>query len=74
MRGRIRRLNALLPALLSRGDDRVRFLDFGGRLLDSDGSGRLSPAIAPDGAHLSAAGYRIAADALEPVLREMLAQ
>ncbi|HVK05457.1 MAG TPA: GDSL-type esterase/lipase family protein [Armatimonadaceae bacterium] len=74
MRGRVRRLNGLLSALETGGSERVRFLDFGYRLLESGGRGRLSPAVAPDGTHLSPAGYRIVADSIEPVLREMLGE
>lgn len=50
--------------------DRVRYLDLGPRLMAADG--KLPPAILPDALHLSAAGYRIWADAMLPLLEEMM--
>jgi lysophospholipase L1-like esterase len=48
----------------------VRFADVGGCLLD--GRGVLSPEMAPDGLHLSPAGYDRLAAALRPLLEELL--
>ncbi len=50
--------------------DRVRYLDLGPRLMGADGA--LPPSILPDALHLSAAGYRIWADAMGPLLKEMM--
>jgi lysophospholipase L1-like esterase len=69
LRDKIRRTNAILSGL---ADGRaVRFLDIGDRLTQPDGS--ISPAILYDGLHLSAAGYRIWADAIRGPIEEMLA-
>jgi lysophospholipase L1-like esterase len=65
----IRDANARL-ARLAKGEP-VRFLDFGEKLLESDGS--LSADVMPDFLHPSLAGYRIWADAMDPVLAAMLA-
>jgi lysophospholipase L1-like esterase len=51
--------------------DAVRFLDFGAKLLEPDGT--LSPAVMQDFLHPTLAGYRIWADAMDPVLSAMLA-
>ena len=48
----------------------VRYLDVGGRLLD--GGGRLRPGVTVDGLHLSLAGYEVWADALRPILTQLL--
>jgi beta-glucosidase len=64
----IRQTNALLKELADGG--RVRFLDFGAKLLQPDGS--FSRQIMPDLLHLSAAGYQIWADAVREPVREML--
>ena len=48
----------------------VRFLDIGSALLETDGT--LTPAVAPDGTHLSYEGYRRLADAILPTFQEMV--
>jgi len=48
----------------------VRFLDLEKAFLDEDGT--ISPKIMPDYLHLSRQGYRIWADAMEPLLWSML--
>lgn len=50
----------------------VRFLDIGGVFLGQDG--RIPFSIMPDQLHLSPAGYQLWADAMEPLLREKLAE
>jgi beta-glucosidase len=64
----IRDANALL-ARLADGDS-VRFLDFGARLLEPDGT--LSKDVMPDFLHPALPGYQIWADAMGPVLAELL--
>ncbi|HSN69670.1 MAG TPA: GDSL-type esterase/lipase family protein, partial [Thermoanaerobaculia bacterium] len=59
MRAKIDLVNASLAALAD--GDRVRYLDLGPRLMERNGT--LAPSIMPDALHLSAAGYRIWADA-----------
>jgi lysophospholipase L1-like esterase len=49
---------------------RHRYLDFGANFLNPDGS--MSPEIMPDFLHPSAKGYEIWADAMTPLLTEML--
>lgn len=68
-RASIVELNKLLGSL----DDGeyVRFLDIGGRFLDE--SGAISKEIMPDGLHPGAKGYQIWAEAMQPLLKEMLA-
>ncbi|HEY0788499.1 MAG TPA: GDSL-type esterase/lipase family protein [Thermoanaerobaculia bacterium] len=67
-----RRKIALVNESLAALDDgdRVRVLDLGPRFMGADG--KLPPAILPDALHLSAAGYRIWADAMGPLLEEMM--
>lgn len=66
-RGKLCQVNQLLQQL----DDgqHVRFVDIGHRFLRPDGS--LPKEIMPDFLHLSPAGYRIWAEALEPHLAEI---
>lgn len=65
----IREVNAQLPA---RADDRrVRFLDLGHLFMDATGA--IPAALMPDQLHLSEAAYERWANALEPVLEEMMA-
>ena len=65
----IDRANALLAKL----DDgvNVRFLDIGAQFLGKDG--RIPWTIMPDQLHLSRAGYQLWADAMQPLLDEMMA-
>lgn len=62
-------VNALLPALAD--GKRVHHLNVNAKLLAPDGT--LSKDLAPDLLHLSAKGYSLLADALEPKLVELLA-
>jgi lysophospholipase L1-like esterase len=48
----------------------VRYLDIGDKFLDKEGN--LTPEIMPDYLHLSPAGYRIWADAIQPLLEALL--
>lgn len=68
-RGKLCQINQVLQKL----DDgtNVVFLDLGHRFLDSDGT--LPKEIMPDFLHLSPAGYRIWAEAMEPKLASLLA-
>ncbi|HEU5162599.1 MAG TPA: GDSL-type esterase/lipase family protein [Thermoanaerobaculia bacterium] len=68
MRAKIDLVNASLAALDD--GDRVRYVDLGPRLMERNGT--LAPSIMPDALHLSAAGYRIWADAIAPILKEMM--
>ena len=67
-RAKIREVNRALSKLDD--GDRVRFLDIGDRFLAPDGS--LPKEIMPDGLHLSFKGYQIWAEALAPILEEMM--
>ncbi len=67
-RRKIALVNESLAALAD--GDRVRYLDLGPRLASPDGT--LDPTIFPDALHLTAAGYRIWADAIAPLLGEMI--
>ena len=60
--------NVLLRDVADR--DRVTWLDFGDAFLTPDGT--LPEALMPDALHLSEAGYVIWADAMEPVLDDLL--
>jgi beta-glucosidase len=63
--------NSLLAELPERfGDGRVHWLDIGPQFLGSDGT--LSQEIMPDLLHLSPEGYRIWAQAIEPVVAKLL--
>lgn len=64
----IDRANALL-AKLDNGQT-VRFLDIGGVFLGRDG--RIPWTIMPDQLHPTAAGYQLEAEAIQPLLTEML--
>ena len=70
LRGIVHAINARSAALVPTMDGRVRFEDFGAAFLEPDG--QISTDIMPDGCHLSPRGYTLFADALEPMLQEML--
>ncbi len=72
LRAIVRAVNARSASLLPTPDGRVRFADLGAAFLEPDG--RISAAVMPDGCHLSAHGYTLFADALEPLVRDMLAR
>jgi lysophospholipase L1-like esterase len=61
-------INAKLAAFA--GEQRVRYLDIGDRLLDSRGV--LGAEMSEDGLHLSLAAYQVWADALKPIFVERL--
>jgi lysophospholipase L1-like esterase len=65
----IKQINQIIASL----DDgqNVRFLDFGHKFLEADGVS-ISKEIMPDALHLSVKGYQIWADAMEPLLAEMM--
>jgi lysophospholipase L1-like esterase len=67
-RAKIKTINAAL-AKLDDGD-KTRYLDIGDKFLSKDGS--LSKDIMPDALHPNAKGYQIWADAMQPLLDEML--
>lgn len=69
-RREIERINQSLRPL---DDGRLlRFLDINAQFLQSDGT--ISPAIMPDSLHLSTEAYGLWADAMEPLLQEMLGE
>jgi lysophospholipase L1-like esterase len=67
-RDRIKDINKIIAKM----DDgkKVKYLDIGEKFLEKDGS--LSREIMPDFLHLSAKGYGIWGDAVEPVVKSML--
>jgi beta-glucosidase len=69
-RGKILEVNQALARL----DDgkHIFYLDFGSQLIENDGS--ISKSIMPDALHPDEAGYRIWSNAMEPKLKELLAQ
>ena len=70
LRAVVQAVNARSAALVPTMDGRVRFEDIGAAFLEPDG--QISTDIMPDGCHLSPRGYTLFADALEPMLQEML--
>jgi GH35 family endo-1,4-beta-xylanase/lysophospholipase L1-like esterase len=64
----IRQINKRIAALVD--GKRVRFLNFNDQLADS--TGRLLPEVSSDGLHLELPGYEIWAQALNPILEELL--
>ncbi len=63
-------INALSAARFSGGTGRAVFADIGARFLEPDGA--ISPEIMPDACHLSPRGYAIFADALAPLIDDLL--
>lgn len=68
-RAQIKTVNDTI-AKLDDGGGHVRYLDLGAKFLDKDGN--LPPDIMPDALHPNEKGYQIWADAMGPVLDEML--
>ncbi|RZA22845.1 MAG: hypothetical protein EOP10_14325 [Proteobacteria bacterium] len=68
VRAKIKSINTQL-AKLDDGD-KTRFLDIGDKLLDADGN--LTKELAPDSLHLSPQAYRVWADAMQPLINEMM--
>jgi len=69
---KLAKINELNPLLAAMADgDRVRFLDLGPKFLGEDGT--IPAELMPDQLHLSAAGYRVWAEGLRPVLAELMA-
>ena len=68
IRGKIATINQALAKL----DDnaKTRYLDIGGKFLDADGA--LPKDIMPDALHPNVKGYQIWADAMQPLLDELL--
>lgn len=67
--GRINNLGINQRIRLLADGDRVRYLDLSSTFLDEEGN--ISREIMPDHLHLSTAGYRLWAEAMEPVLQSM---
>ncbi len=68
-RGKLLQVNQMLQRL--HDGDGVHVLSIGHELIEDDGS--ITKAIMPDALHLSAAGYRRWAEAIEPTLARLLA-
>jgi lysophospholipase L1-like esterase len=68
-RSRIKEINEQL-AKLDDGGQHVKYLDFGQKFLDPDGT--LPKDVMPDALHPNAKGYQIWADAMAPTLAELL--
>jgi lysophospholipase L1-like esterase len=68
MRARIKKVNEQIATL----DDKktVRYLDIGAKLSNADGS--LSKEVMPDFLHLSEKGYQIWAEAMDPLLKQLM--
>ncbi|MGE3173439.1 MAG: platelet-activating factor acetylhydrolase IB subunit [Planctomycetota bacterium] len=69
MRGDILQINQALRRL--HDGEHVHFLDIGHVFVEDDGA--ITPEIMPDALHLSPAGYRRWAEAMEPTLQRLLA-
>ena len=67
VRAAIREVNVLLGEY-ARSCPSIRFMDIGQRFLSADGE--VSLALLSDGIHPSEAGYRVWAEAIEPVVEE----
>lgn len=68
LRGKVKEINAQTAKIAD--NKTVFYRDLGPKMLEADGS--LSKAIAPDFLHFSPAGYARFADALEPIVKELL--
>jgi lysophospholipase L1-like esterase len=68
VRETVRSVNGLLSKL--EDADHVTFLDFGDKLLQPDGS--LTKDVTTDFTHLTADGYKIFADAIQPIVERLL--
>jgi lysophospholipase L1-like esterase len=68
-RARIKHINEII-AKLDDGGKTVRYLDIGSKFLDANGD--LPVDIMPDALHPNAKGYQIWADAVQPVVAEMM--
>jgi lysophospholipase L1-like esterase len=68
-RVKIAEINKIIAKLDDEGKT-VKFLDIGEKFLEPDGT--LSKEVMPDALHLSAKGYEIWAEAINPTLQEML--
>jgi lysophospholipase L1-like esterase len=68
VRETVRSVNGLLSKL--EDADHVTFLDFGDKLLEPDGS--LTKDVTTDFTHLTANGYTIFADAIQPIIERLL--
>lgn len=66
LRARIKEINTTIATYAD--GKTVRFLDFGDKFLEPDGS--MSPEVMPDFLHPSAKGYQIWAEAIQPVINE----
>ena len=66
---RVEATNAALAALAYNADE-VVYLDLSDRFTQADGS--LNDALYTDGTHLTEAGYRVWADAIDPVIQRMM--
>ncbi len=70
LRASVRAVNARSAELLPTPDGRVRYADIGNVFVETDG--HISTEIMPDGCHLSPGGYTRFADAVTPLIQEML--
>jgi lysophospholipase L1-like esterase len=68
-RGKLLQINQALAKVAD--GNMIHYLDFGSQLIEADGS--ISKTVMPDYLHLSPQGYEIWAQAIEPKLKEWLA-
>ncbi|MEK7781986.1 MAG: GDSL-type esterase/lipase family protein [Verrucomicrobiota bacterium] len=69
-RGKILQINQALAKVAD--GNMIHYIDFGSQLIEADGS--ISKEVMPDYLHLSAKGYEIWAQAIEPKLKELLGE
>ena len=67
-RAQIKTINDTISQLAD--DKKVRYLDIGKKFMADDGT--LTKEVMPDALHPSAKGYQIWADAIDPVIKEMI--